>query len=341
MKCRFCGEEVSDPVFRKLYPYFNFPTHSRREWSTCYRNIEGTIDDPYKSLFEGLSEIADVTPDIPYEYAGIIKSLSSGYSGQYEGDMAFYKFIDFLKEAAVQKGMPLHGADGVLGKVLNETYPVVRVKDTSAPSATIVQLDPLIYQKLVAYEVKHSLYEAPHLKHVTQEIFHSYQTGKMPIYSPFYETKELPRVKTKQFIYIPADLTEVMSPIWLYNKDKMGLERILYTFANMINVTNQELSTAYSIIHRRITPETVRRRTEKTPKSRRLSYIKVDGLPDNKREAVRDALKYNGPLTTDELGRGTMSSVLVDYADAQRIKELSKELSVPVYKLVTALLLSV
>lgn len=314
MHCFICGGDMDRDTYRAVFPYFNLPAHTVSEWSICQQNLLNTNLRP---LYATLATILDM------------KHLSPDYED--------------LKQWLLNPAHVLNVLTQIerLEKMLQETFPdaeIVRNSTTFVPAE--VQLDSFTYQKLVAHELESTADSPAHLKYTCNNILYELQTGKFSLQSPFFYGT-VPSSRATQSIRVPAELVKALRQPWI-SHDR-SLERVLMDYAERIKVTPLNEDLAYMILKRGVRPSTIKRRAKGHPVSAITNYVQIPDLPGDKRAAVRKALQnIDKSYITHmawELPNKPLSSTRIDYEDHAVVKKLSNDLSVPVYKVMTALLM--
>ena len=314
MRCKICGSFLSQPTYREIYPYFNFPAHSSENWDACRQSL---LNNNFHSIYNELPKLLDFSPRLSAQHKPIKELLQSR-------DTSFELLMKVDE----------------LQTMLNDTFPDATIAEPRMYVPAEVQLDMATYQKLLAHELEYDTKTPVHLKHTTQHILQDMQTGELSLDSPFYYGT-VPASRSIQSIRVPVELVKALRQPWI--SGDRALERVLMEFAERVETLEQNEDVAYLILKNDIRPSTIKRKARGTPVSATINYIRMPGLPGEKRGAIRKALQS---LDIDRLMAhinqvegNVRSSCRVDYEDKLQIDKLSKQLKVPSYKLTTGLLL--
>lgn len=314
MYCRICETILTTPRYRQIFPYINFVAHSDEDWEVCK---QGLLNQNMLPAYRFLRQAVNLSQRIN-EYLDIKDLLNRDNS-----NLELLMKIDRM------------------GEMIKTTFPEVEIVPTSeefVPAET--QLDSYTYQKLVAYELETNTRDPVYLRNTTKEIIDRMQKGEIKLNSPFYYGT-IPIGRTSQSIRVPVELMRTLRYPFVHREH--SLERVLTEYAEHLNVSPKNEDIAYLILKRDIRPSNIRRRVMGERASYTVNYVNLDGLPGDKRAAISKALQHVDTSFIKQTAFGMknkpMSSIRVDFHDKKRIDKLSKELRIPAYKIVTALLL--
>lgn len=318
--CRICGEPLSGETYRKLFSYVNFPAHVRT--STCIANLE---EKAFLPIYIHFPSIVQSVLAVDPNYDDIVKLL---------GDSSSAFELSFERAR--------------LEEMIQQTFPVNKIKQPGPFIPVRAHIPIEVMEMLVAYELTKSYDHPRQLEKTSVELFERIQRGQIPLHDPIYRTSELPLDRTERSVSIPANLKDALSPEWVRQDRK--LDRALWAFSRQISgdVPRNLISIAHSVIQNRLTPKAMIQKSNNiqymaapTP----ISCIKVDGLPANRRMAIKGMLsdptitKSKIQSLTETLNPKRRTTVRVDFEDLSRLERLSMLYGIPVYKLTTALLL--
>ncbi|PWA11104.1 hypothetical protein DCC39_10420 [Pueribacillus theae] len=314
MKCKICNNALVVPSYRQLFPYFNFPAHSSEEWEICR---QGLLHENLRPVYGFLQQAVNMTAKLEGKY---------------------FDLKNFLNDSG--KNFELLLQIDRLGEMVNETFPKADIKVTDHFVPAEIQLDRYTYQKLVAYELERETRTPIFLKNTSKEILNRMQTGDFALNSPFYYGT-IPYSRASQSIRVPAELVKAVRYPFIHKE--RSVERIFMEFAERINISERNEDIAYLILKKDIRPSNIRRRVMGETASYVVNFAQLPGLPGDKRAAIHKSLQSVDSSAIKQLAweveKTPLTSTRVDYEDKKAIDRLSKELNLPAYKVVTALLL--
>lgn len=316
MKCKICQGKLKKPVYRQWHPHFNFPAHGPdpEDWEECFQTL---LFNNFKGLYKDLPILIELGNITTHEYDEVIRHLQRQES------------LELLLKSAK------------LRNLINHAFPVVEpsleVQDSDW-AVKSVSLDKEVYRRLVAMELEHNLDNPTTLTFTSQSALRALQIGRFPVSHPLYHGT-YPKPKTSQSVRVNYQLLEAIQGPWI--NPAYALERILTVYAEITPVSLAHLDVAYSVIRGEIKPSVLKKRLGKQG-SAVLSLISLPDLPDNKRDALKEALEQadinEAVQDARSLKDGPRTSVRVDKEDISKLKDLAERYQVPAYKLATALL---
>lgn len=318
MKCHICGGLLPFPSYRQLYPHFNFPAHSVRDWDYCKTHL---LERNLHPIYDRVPTYLTVSPQVSADHKEMVSLLSDPVNS--------FDLLMRIDELGV-----------LLANVFNDAE--LTEPEVYLPAET--QLDNATYQKLVAHEIETNTQFPSLLKDTSTEILKKLETGGFSIHNPFYYGT-IPTGRSFQSVRIPIELSKALRQPWI-SRDH-ALERIFMAFAEELVVSEKNEDIAYLVTKNDIRPSTIRRKAKGAPVSATVNYMPLPNLPHDKRRAIRKGLQALDVAAVSQIARELgkpkegrkLTTARVAYEDNKKIKSLARELRLPAYKVVTALLI--
>lgn len=318
-KCWVCGKLTKNPVYRKVYPYKNFPSHNDDHWEICKQNL---MQENFQPLYHDFKTVIE-TADLPQneDYSDLIYLFSQPDSQ-----------LDFLLQVEQ------------LQTFIQTSFPETEIQKPSlpVPAGTTLSID--IFRKLVAYELQFSPEQPLLLYHTTQELFYQLQTGQMP-WTHLYYYHPLPPSRSSRTIFVPEKLLDAMQAPWI-RQDKT-LDRLLLTFSQNIHVRPDLDHLAFQILRNKVSPQDAKKRLEKMRKTKIVNFVRTPLTDDVQHKTRVLEMAVEQIQNQDQTGlierarnveKRHLSSCRVSDRTHHKLKEIAQMWNVSLYQAATVLL---